>query len=87
MLARIGLSAVPAAEAIKCDDFKDYLRVMYCLNPQQLNARFLRVMIKIAKTIGLTDGFLKFNETPVQAVRCAINDKTRMPLPTAINRE
>jgi hypothetical protein len=32
MLARIGLSAVPAAEAIKCDDFRDYLRFMYCLN-------------------------------------------------------
>jgi N-acyl-L-homoserine lactone synthetase len=57
MLARMGLSAVPAAEAIKCDEFKDYVRVMYCLNPQQLNPRFLRVMVKMAKIIGLTQAF------------------------------
>jgi len=87
MPARIGLSAARVAQAINCDDFKDYVRVMYCLNTQQLNLRFLRVIAKLAKAIGLTDGFVKFNETPVQAVRCAIDDKTRMPLPTAINRE
>ena len=54
MLARIGLTAIPAAEPINCDDFKDNVRVMYCLNAQQLNPRFLRVMVKMAKTIGLT---------------------------------
>jgi N-acyl-L-homoserine lactone synthetase len=61
MLARIGLSAVPAAEAIKCDEFKDYVRVMYCLNPQQLNPRFLRLMVKMAKPIGLTQAFSEIN--------------------------
>ncbi len=60
MLARIGLSAARVAEAITCDDFKDNVRVMYCLNTQQLNPRFLRVIIKMAKTIGLTEGFVKF---------------------------
>ena len=63
MLARIGLSTVPAAEAIKCDEFKDYVRVMYCLNPQQLNPRFLRLMVKMAKTIGLTQAFSEINQT------------------------
>jgi hypothetical protein len=48
------------AEAIKCDDFKDDVRVMYCLNTQQLNPRFLRVIAKMAKAIGLTEGFVKF---------------------------
>jgi len=60
MLARIGLSAARAVEAITCDDFKDNVRVMYCLDTQQLNPRFLRVIIKMAKTIGLTEGFVKF---------------------------
>jgi N-acyl-L-homoserine lactone synthetase len=60
MLARIGLSAARVAEAIKCDDFKDDVRVMYCLNTQQLNPRFLRVIAKMAKAIGLTEGFVKF---------------------------
>jgi N-acyl-L-homoserine lactone synthetase len=60
MLARIGLSAARVAEAIRCDDFKDNVRVMYCLDTQQLNPRFLRVIIKMAKTIGLTEGFVKF---------------------------
>ena len=55
MLARIGLKALPAAEPINCDDFKDNVRVMYCLNTQQLNPRFLRIMIKMAKTIGFTE--------------------------------
>jgi hypothetical protein len=55
MLARIGLTAVQAAQPINCDDFKDNVRVMYCLNTQQLNPRFLRIMVKMAKTIGLTE--------------------------------
>jgi hypothetical protein len=54
MLARIGLAAVPATEPIKCDEFKDTVRVMYCINTQQLNPRFLRIMDEMAKTIGLT---------------------------------
>lgn len=54
ILTRIGLRALPAAEPIKCDDFKDNVRVMYCINTQQLNPRFLRIVDKMAKTIGLT---------------------------------
>jgi hypothetical protein len=54
MLARIGLEAVPAPEPIKCDEFKDNVRVMYCINTQQLNPRFLRIMDEMAKTMGLT---------------------------------
>ena len=54
MLARIGLAAVPVTKPIKCDKFKDTLRVMYCINTQQLNPRFLRIMDEMAKTIGLT---------------------------------
>jgi GNAT acetyltransferase-like protein len=54
MLARIGLAAVPATKPIKCDEFKDTLRVMYCINTQQLNPRFIRIMDQMAKTIGLT---------------------------------
>jgi hypothetical protein len=67
MLARIGLSAVPAAEATKCDDFKDYLRIMYCLNTHQLNPRFFRVIVKIAKTIGLTQAFCEIKQTPTES--------------------
>jgi N-acyl-L-homoserine lactone synthetase len=65
MLARIGLSAGRAAEAINCDDLKDNVRVMYCLDTRQLNPRFLRLIIKMVKTIGLTEGFVKFNEISV----------------------
>jgi N-acyl-L-homoserine lactone synthetase len=54
MLARIGLEAVPTTDPIKCDEFKDNVRVMYCINTQQLNPRFLRIMDEMAKTIGLT---------------------------------
>ena len=54
MLARIGLSEVPTTEPITCDEFKDNVRVMYCINTQQLNPRFLRIMDEMAKTIGLT---------------------------------
>lgn len=54
MLARIGLAAVPVTKPIKCDKFKDTLRVMYRINTQQLNPRFLRIMDEMAKTIGLT---------------------------------
>ena len=51
---RIGLAAVPTTEPIKCDEFEDKVRVMYCINTQQLNPRFLRIMDEMAKTIGLT---------------------------------
>jgi Acetyltransferase (GNAT) domain len=54
MLARIGLTAVPTTEPIKCDEFEDKVRVMCCINTQQLNPRFLRIMGEMAKTIGLT---------------------------------
>jgi hypothetical protein len=37
MLARIGLTEVPATEPIHCDDFKDDERVMYCFITQQFN--------------------------------------------------
>jgi hypothetical protein len=61
MLARIGLEAVPTTEPIKCDEFKDNVRVMYCINTQQLNPRFLRIMDEMAKTIGITRRFVKFD--------------------------
>jgi GNAT acetyltransferase-like protein len=54
MLVRIGLTAVPAAEPINCDEFKDKVRVMYCVNTQGLNPRFLRIMDEMAKILGLT---------------------------------
>jgi hypothetical protein len=59
MLARIGLSEVPTTEPINCDEFKDNVRVMYCINTQQLNPRFLRIMDEMAKTIGLTKALCK----------------------------
>jgi hypothetical protein len=59
MLARIGLEAVPTTEPIKCDEFKDNVRVMYCINTQQLNPRFLRIMDEMAKAIGLTKALCK----------------------------
>src|SRR3984893_4158139 len=54
MLARIGLAEVPTTEPIKCDEFKDHVRVMYCSNTNELYPRFLRIMDEMAKTIGLT---------------------------------
>ena len=59
MLARIGLAEVPTTEPIKCDEFKDHVRVMYCSNTEQLNPRFLRIMDKMAKTIGITRALCK----------------------------
>ena len=59
MLARIGLAAVPTTEPIKCDEFKDDVRVMYCINTQRLNPRFRRIMDEMAKTIGLTKALCK----------------------------
>src|ERR1700674_529333 len=40
MLARIGLAEVPTTEPIKCDEFQDHVRVMYCSTTEQLNRRF-----------------------------------------------
>jgi hypothetical protein len=54
MLARIGLTAVPAAEPINCDEFKDKVRVMYCINTLELNPRFLRIIDEMEKMLGLT---------------------------------
>jgi hypothetical protein len=51
MLARIGLTPVPAVEPITREEFNDAVRVMYCINPDQLNARFLRMMDEMARTI------------------------------------
>jgi hypothetical protein len=62
MLARIGLAEVPTTEPIKCDEFQDHVRVMYCINTQQLNPRFLRIMHEMAKTIGITNRFVKFDQ-------------------------
>jgi N-acyl-L-homoserine lactone synthetase len=68
MLARIGLSEVPTTEPINCDEFEDNVRVMYCINTQQLNPRFLRIMDEMAKTIGLTKALCKiqplFSQNP-----------------------
>jgi hypothetical protein len=61
MLARIGLAEVPTTGPIKCDEFQDHVRVMYCSNTQQLNPRFLRIMDEMAKTIGITRRFAKFD--------------------------
>ena len=61
MLARIGLAEVPTTEPIKCDEFKDHVRVMYCSNTEQLNPRFLRIMDEMAKTIGIPRRFVKFD--------------------------
>ena len=61
MLARIGLAEVPSTGPIKCDEFQDHVRVMYCSNTQQLNPRFLRIMDEMAKTIGITRRFVKFD--------------------------
>ena len=57
MLVRIGLTAVPAAEPINCDEFKDKVRVMYCVNTQALDPRFLRIMDEMAKILALTQVF------------------------------
>jgi hypothetical protein len=46
MLARIGLAAVPVTKPIKCDKFKDTLRVMYCINTQQLIRDFSALWMK-----------------------------------------
>jgi hypothetical protein len=53
MLARVGLTAVPTAEPVRSYDYHDDVRVMYCINADQLNRRFLGVMEEMAKAIGL----------------------------------
>jgi hypothetical protein len=53
MLAHIGLTAVPVAQPIRCDDFNDDVRVMHCIGTDQLNPRFRKVMDEMAKTIGV----------------------------------
>ena len=54
MLARIGLSAAPGLKPIRCDDFGDQVRVMYCADAQQLSVRFLRLLNEMARRLGLT---------------------------------
>src|ERR1700688_2520847 len=46
---------------IKGAEFHDHVRVMYCSNTQQVNPRFLRIMDEMAKTIGITGRFVKFD--------------------------
>ena len=53
MLAHIGLTAVPVAQPIRCDDFNDDVRVMHCIGTDQLNPRFRKVMDEMAKAIGV----------------------------------
>jgi N-acyl-L-homoserine lactone synthetase len=54
MLAHIGLMAIPVAQPIRCADFNDDVRVMYCVGTAQLNVRFRRIMETMADTIGLS---------------------------------
>jgi hypothetical protein len=53
MLARIGLTAVPTLKPVRSYHYNDGVRVMYCINADQLNRRFLGVMEKMAKAIGV----------------------------------
>ena len=53
MLGRIGLTAVPAPQCIKCADFNDDVRIMYCARTRQLDRRFLRIVDDMAETLGL----------------------------------
>jgi hypothetical protein len=54
LAARWNACRKPSVDAGELLDFKDNVRVMYCINTQQLNPRFLRIVDKMAKTIGLT---------------------------------
>jgi hypothetical protein len=54
MLAHIGLIAITVAQPIRCADFNDDVRVMYCLGTDQLNVRFRRIMEEMADLIGLS---------------------------------
>jgi hypothetical protein len=65
ILTRIGLIALPAAVPIKSDDFKDNVRVMCRINTQKLNPRFLRIVDKMAKTIGLTSALCEIQPDTV----------------------
>jgi Acetyltransferase (GNAT) domain len=56
MLAHIGLTAIPVAQPIRCDDFNDDVRVMHCIGADQLNLPFRGLMDKMAKTIGVMPG-------------------------------
>ena len=53
MLARIGLTPVPTAEPIRSADYNDDVRMMYCISPDQLNGRFLRLMKEMAQALGV----------------------------------
>ena len=55
MLARVELAAVAAAEPVKSYDYNDDVRVMYCIDPGQLNGRFRRLMDEMAKVIGVVE--------------------------------
>jgi hypothetical protein len=54
LAARWNACRKPSVDAGELLDFKDNVRIMYCSNTQQLNPRFLRIVDKMAKTIGLT---------------------------------
>jgi hypothetical protein len=53
MLARIGLTPAPVTSPIRCDDFNDDVRVMYCADTDRLNVRFRKMMDVMAKAIGV----------------------------------
>jgi N-acyl-L-homoserine lactone synthetase len=53
MLTHIGLTTVPLAQPIRCNDFNDDVRVMHSVGTNQLNLRFRKIMDKMAKTIVL----------------------------------
>jgi hypothetical protein len=53
LLAHNGLVAVPVAQLIRCDDFNDEVRMMYCIGSDDLNPRFRRIMDEMATELGL----------------------------------
>jgi predicted GNAT family N-acyltransferase len=49
LLGHVGLTAVPGTQPIRCDDFNDDVRVMHCIDVDQLNLRFRSIMDNMAK--------------------------------------
>jgi hypothetical protein len=65
ILARIGLTPVPAMDPMDCDDFNDKVRMMWCSDTQQLHPRFLRMMDEMAKTLGLAHALSETQPEPL----------------------
>jgi hypothetical protein len=65
ILARIGLTPVPAMDPMDCDDFNDKVRMMCCSDTQQLHPRFLRMMDEMAKTLGLAHALSETQPEPL----------------------